>query len=401
MKLVIPASAESWVDAVQVSDFPIQNLPTSVVDSHLGRVLAVRIGDFALLMDEKLMPDQVDAHGRAIRAKAYELLSDSSSALAKDNALKRSNLVPIQEVQPVVDPSTIPAFVDFYSGIYHATNVGKMFRPENAPLLPNYKSVPIAYNGRSTSLIGSDAPIFRPKGQVKPADGPPEYVPTRELDFELEFGYFLAGGNPRGSCLAPDAAEAQITGFVLVNDWSARDVQRWEYQPLGPFLAKSFATSISEWRVHPDAIELFRLNGIEQDPAPLPHLATSGRQHYDIHLEVWLQSAEMTSPQRICHSNTKHLYWSFAQQIAHQASNGTPIVPGELYATGTISGPDEGMFGSMLELSWRGSRPITLHETGELRTFLLDGDTVIFRGWAQGEGYRVGFGELRNTVVGS
>ena len=296
-------------------------------------------------------------------------------------------------------PMHIGAFVDFYSGIHHASNVGKMFRPDMPPLLPNYRWLPIGYNGRSSSIVPDGSDIERPRGQIKVGDDDPIYVPTRELDFELEVGFFVGAETEGGETVPVADAESYMMGLVLVNDWSARDVQRFEYQPLGPFLAKSFATSISPWIVTLDALAPFRCEGMTQEPAPLPHLASVGRAHYDIELEVSIQSAKMTQPQVICRSNTKHLYWSFAQQLAHQTSNGTPLEAGDLYASGTISGPEKGMFGSMLELCWRGTEPIALTETGETRTFLEDGDTVIMSGWAQGNGFRVGLGEVRSTVI--
>jgi fumarylacetoacetase len=221
------------------------------------------------------------------------------------------------------------------------------------------------------------------------------------MDFELEMGYFLAKSSPLGQPVPLEKAEDHILGLVMVNDWSARDVQRWEYQPLGPFLAKSFGTSISPWIVLLDALEPFRIAGMPQDPAPLPHLRPTGSGHFEITLEVTLKSERMSKPQVICRSNTKHLYWTMAQQIAHQASNGTALQVGDLYASGTISGETEDSYGSMLELSWRGERPIRLAETGETRTFLEDGDEVTMSAYAQGEGYRVGFGEVRGKILPS
>jgi fumarylacetoacetase len=206
-------------------------------------------------------------------------------------------------------------------------------------------------------------------------------------------GFFLGKGTEQGSTIGVDEAEDYMLGLVLVNDWSARDMQRWEYQPLGPFLAKTFATSISPWIVTLDALEPFRINGPKQDPEPLPHLKPSGPGHFDITLEVWLQTPKMKKPQMISRSNAKHLYWSFAQQLAHQASNGTNLEPSDLYASGTISGPDEGTFGSMLELAWKGTKPLTMEETGETRSFIEDGDTVTLTGYCQGDGFRIGFGE--------
>jgi fumarylacetoacetase len=292
------------------------------------------------------------------------------------------------------------AFVDFYSGIHHASNVGRMFRPDQPPLLPNYRWLPIGYNGRASTVVVSGTEIIRPKGQTKgPNDDVPAFGPTKELDFELEMGFYVGTGTNLGETVSMEDAENHILGMAIVNDWSARDVQRFEYQPLGPFLAKSFGTSISPWLVMLDALEPFRIAGQKQDPAPLPHLAPTRYGHFDIHLEVMLKTAKAQHPQTICRSNTKNLYWSMAQQLVHQASNGTALQPGDLYASGTISGEEPDSFGSMLELSWRGQRPIEIPETGETRTFLADGDVVTMAAYAQGEGFRIGFGEVAGKVA--
>jgi len=292
------------------------------------------------------------------------------------------------------------AFVDFYSGIHHASNVGRMFRPDQPPLLPNYRWMPIGYNGRASTVVTSGVDVVRPMGQSKAADQAiPIFGPTRELDFELEMGFYLAKGSEIGERVTPEEAGDHVLGLVIVNDWSARDVQRWEYQPLGPFLAKSFATSISPWIVVPDALEPFRIEGMVQDPPPLDHLRRPARSHYSINLEVSIATSAMSTPQVICRSNTNNLYWSIAQQIAHQSSNGTALQAGDLYASGTISGESEDSFGSMLELSWRGERPIRLEETGETRTFLEDGDEVIMTAFSEADCYRVGFGEVRTKIL--
>jgi fumarylacetoacetase len=326
----------------------------------------------------------------------YELLRADNPTLRDRPTLREQALVPLADVQMTL-PLPPRAFVDFYSGIHHASNVGKMFRPDQPPLLPNYRHLPVGYNGRASSVVPSGEPIVRPKGQQKVGD---EVVfgPTRELDFELEIGYYTGLENMMGEPVPIDEAEDYVLGCVLVNDWSARDVQRWEYQPLGPFLAKSFATSISPWLVTMDALEPFRCAGMPQDPEPLPHLRQVGKGHYDIQLEVSLQTPTMDRPHLICRSNARHLYWTFAQQLAHQASNGTPIEVGDLYATGTISGDTPDSYGSLLELTWRGQNPIEL-PNGETRTFLEDGDTLTITGWCQGDGYCVGFGEVSATIL--
>jgi fumarylacetoacetase len=418
VSFIIPKKAKTWVPVPAGSHFPIQNLPYGLyLHPETGEErVCVAIGEHVLdlleLAEEGLidgfedhfmedLADTMSAEGRdglsAIREQLFDLLREGNPKLRDDRALRDRALVPMKRIQ-ILQPIFPTSFVDFYSGIHHASNVGKMFRPDQPPLLPNYRWLPVGYNGRASSVMCSGEPVVRPKGQLKKGDEP-IYGPTEELDFELEMGFFLGKGTEQGSTLTVDEAEDYIFGFVLVNDWSARDVQRWEYQPLGPFLAKSFATSISPWIVTLDALEPFRIQGPTQEPAPLPHLAGTRPGHFDITLEVWIQSEKMTKPQLICKSNTKHLYWSFAQQLAHQASNGTNIEPSDLYASGTISGPVEGSFGSMLELCWKGTRPITLDETGESRTFLADGDTLTMTAYCEGDGFRIGFGECTTRVV--
>jgi fumarylacetoacetase len=415
MSFTVPPDARTWVDVAPDSHFPIQNLPFGLAcEDDDTEAVVVRIGDYALdlcelsaegaisTVDFPILHSLIDLDKDdlcRLREVAYDLLREDNPQLRDNPALREAALIPLEKVQMLV-PVEIPSFVDFYSGIHHASNVGKMFRPDMPPLLPNYRHLPVGYNGRPSSVVPGGVPIYRPSGQFKgPDDEMPTFGPTRELDFELELGYFIGAGNEWGEAIPVEEAEDHILGVVLVNDWSARDVQRWEYQPLGPFLAKSFATSISPWLVTLDALEPFRVEGPEQDPQPLTYLRHGGLSHFDIQLEVALQTSRMTRPQVISRTNARHLYWSFAQQLAHQTSNGTPIEPGDLYATGTISGPEEGSFGSLLELSWRGSRPIRMEETGEERTFLEDGDTVIMTGYCQADGYRIGLGSLSTQVL--
>jgi fumarylacetoacetase len=291
-------------------------------------------------------------------------------------------------------PADSWGYVDFYAGIHHASNVGKMFRPDQPPLLPNYRHLPIAYNGRACTLVPTRTEIPRPWGQVK-TDAGVEFVPTRELDFELEVGWYVGRGSNFGEPIPVEEAEDHILGLVLVNDWSARDVQRWEYQPLGPFLAKSFATSVSPWIVSLDALKPFRVPGMPQEPTPLPHLAQPANPHFDIELEVEIRLED--KGEVVSKSNLNNLYWSIAQQLAHLTSNGCNVEVGDLCATGTLSGEAPGTYGSMLELSWRGTQPVKVLE--QTRTFLEDDDEVVFRGGAGPEGARVGFGELRNQVI--
>lgn len=417
-RFIVPADARSWIETGPESHFPIQNLPFGAGfrigndEDEIETVEAVAIGEYALdlavLAEEGLIDFEpgpvpfawVTFDGPeglvALRRQVYELLRSDNPALRDRDALRKECLIPIDDLHMTL-PMPPRAFVDFYSGIHHASNVGKMFRPDQPPLLPNYRHLPVGYNGRASSVVPSGEPIVRPSGQQKIGDDV-VFGPTKELDFELELGYFTGSENLMGEPVPIGEIEEFILGCVLVNDWSARDVQRWEYQPLGPFLAKSFATTISPWLVTMDALEPFRCQGMPQEPAPLPHLRNPGPSHYDIHLEVSIQTPKMSRPQVICRSNSRNLYWSFVQQLAHQASNGTPIEVGDLYATGTISGDAPDSFGSLLELTWRGQRPIEL-ESGETRTFLEDGDIVTLSGWCQGDGFRVGFGECSGEVV--
>lgn len=399
-KFLVPADATSWVTVPAESDFPIQNLPLCRFSHGEGvRLVGSRIGDFIVnvsALEPALAEAAFTVEGfRALRRRLFALLSDESHRGAVE-----PHLLPVGDVC-FHTPMDVRAFVDFYSGIYHASNVGKMFRPDQPPLLPNYKHIPIGYNGRASSVVVSGVPIHRPKGQLKGADTPPEFAPSRELDFELEMGFFLGEGTKMGHSVSVDQVEDLMLGMVIVNDWSARDIQRWEYQPLGPFLAKSFATSITPFLVSLDALEGFRVKGMDQDPAPLAYLRTSGDHHFDLNLEVSLQSSTMQSAQTICRSNMANMYWSCAQQLAHQSSNGTPLEPGDLYATGTISADTPDGYGSMLELSWRGTKPIVLEETGETRTFLADGDTLTMRAYGERGGVRIGFGEVTTQLLPS
>lgn len=413
----VPADWRSWVNVPPDHPFSLQNLPYGVFDEGGKARVGVAIGDWvldlALLHDAGLLdgPDYyradalnpLMASGRSewtrVRRTVAELLRDTNSTLRDEARLRDRALIP-QAALKMRLPVRIGAFVDFYSSEHHASNVGRMFRDPSKPLLPNWKHLPVGYNGRASSVVVSGTPIRRPLGQtVTSSEGPPVFGPSRQLDFELEVGFFTGRENPLGKMLHIQDADDYLFGLVLVNDWSARDLQRWEYQPLGPFLAKSFATSVSPWVVPMDALAPFRVTGPAQDPPVLPYLQSTGPDHYDVHLEVALRSERMTADQTICRTNLRHLYWSMAQQLAHQGSNGTNVQVGDLYATGTISGPDEGSFGCMLEIAWRGERPVRLEETGEERSFLADGDEVAMSGWAQGEGFRVGFGEVRNRVT--
>jgi fumarylacetoacetase len=306
-------------------------------------------------------------------------------------------------------PADVGDYSDFYASVDHATNVGSMFRPDN-PLLPNYKHVPIGYHGRASSVVVSGTAVRRPLGQTaaKP-EGPPSFGPSQRMDYELEVGAFIGAGNAMGSVIPLAEAEAHLAGLVLVNDWSARDLQTWEYQPLGPFLAKNFATSVSPWVVTLDALAPFRAAArtrAADDPAPLPYLndaVDQARGGFAITLEVWIHTARMraegVAAERLSHGDFRRMYWTLAQMLTHHASNGCNLRAGDLIASGTVSGPDKGSRGCLLELAWRGTEPVTL-SNGEQRAFLADGDEVIVRGWCEAEGsVRIGFGECRGMVL--
>ena len=328
------------------------------------------------------------------------LLRADEPALRDNAALRPRALWPLAQVELLL-PVEVGDYTDFYSSREHATNVGTMLRgPENA-LMPNWLHLPVAYHGRASSVVVSDTDLRRPKGQYKPADAhAPLFGPSRSLDFELEMGFFIGPGNELGRPIPIGNAADHIFGMVLVNDWSARDIQAWEYQPLGPFLAKNFGTTISPWVVPLEALEPFRVAGPVQHPPPLPYLQSQGNWAYDIQVEVRLQGERMDRPHRISSSNFKYLYWNMCQQLAHHTVNGCNLRTGDLLASGTISGPAPDSYGSLLELTWRGSKPLSL-PNGEQRTFLQDGDRVTMTGWCQGQGYRVGFGEATGKMLGA
>ncbi len=413
----------SFIDVAETSHFPIQNLPFGVFSPAGGGAarVGVAIGDWALdlavlqkrgLLSGKAFAADVFArpslnafmgYGRAAWQEARRLIQTLLRAdnpiLRDDAGLRREAFWPMAEVQMHL-PAQIGDYTDFYSSREHASNVGRMFRDPAHALLPNWRHMPVAYHGRASSVMVSGQTIRRPWGQQRPgqAGDSPRFGPSRQLDFELEMGFFIGPGSELGQPVAVRQAAQQIFGLVLVNDWSARDIQSWEYRPLGPFLAKNFATSISPWVMTLDALEPFRCVGPEQSPAPLPYLRTPGNEAFDIHLEVRLQTAVNPEPVIISQSNFRTLYWNMAQQVAHHTISGCNLRPGDLLASGTISGPTPDSYGSMLELSWRGERPLTLLN-GETRAFLQDGDRVTLTGWCQGEGYRVGFGEVTGKVL--
>ncbi len=429
---------KSWVETANDpnTDFPIQNLPFCVFAPSASRQdprVGIAIGNFILdiyrcydaaLFDddgenclaekcwaESLswgIMDESDSGINRFRSQLRKLLSEDADKRVQDVVEK--NLTPISD-STFFMPTRVFDYTDFYCSIYHATNVGSMFRPDN-PLLPNYKYVPIGYHGRASSIVISGTDIKRPKGQNRTdQEAPPVFIPCKSLDYEMEVGFFVGQGNELGTSIPIGEAEQHIFGLCLVNDWSARDIQAWEYQPLGPFLAKNFATTISPFVVTIEALAPFRTKAFEReagDPAPLNYLADDNNEKFggiDINLEVFIQTEKMREeniePFLLSRSNMKDLYWTIGQMLTHHASNGCNLQTGDLIATGTISGKEKSERGSMLELSWRGTEPIDL-PSGEQRRFLEDGDEIIMKGYCEREGFRrIGFGECRGRVMPS
>ncbi len=411
---------KSWVEVSQNSDFPIQNLPFGIFKTESSSFkVGVRIGDFVLDLKETFelgyfyhLPfELVDFDNeflnslmkkgkqatRDLRNKISHLLNEANSELQKNSNHVAQVLIPIEKIQMGM-PVQIGDYTDFYSSREHATNIGTMIRdPQNA-LSPNWLYIPVGYHGRASSVILSGQNVYRPKGQIKPnPEEPPIYSPCRLLDFELEMAFITYDGKPLGDSISTEEAEDYIFGMCLFNDWSARDIQTWEYVPLGPFLSKNFASSISAWIVTLDALEPFKLNGPVQEPKVLSYLEYNGAKSYDINLEVSLQP-ENSVESIICKSNHKYMYWNLTQQLAHHTVNGCNVRCGDLMGSGTISGPTPDSYGSMMELSWRGSKPLKLNDGSE-RKFINDNDTVILRGYSSKNGVRVGFGEVITKIL--
>ena len=429
---------ESWVESAQVAscDFPIQNLPFGVFRRagttdvpRVGVAIGDQIVDVKACADVQMLdgaaadaaarciaPRLNDlmalgrAPARALRLALSRLLRRDAEAPRRDRSLASRILVAMRDAEMLL-PCEIGDYTDFYASVHHATNVGSMFRPDH-PLLPNYKWVPIGYHGRASSIVVSGADVRRPRGQLHDdPEGPPALGPTRRLDYEIEVGAFVASGNALGRPVPLGEAEEHVMGLVLVNDWSARDVQAWEYQPLGPFLAKNFATTISPWVVTLDALAPFRAPAFPRatlDPAPLPYLTDEGDQRegaIEIVLEVHIATRAMRErglpPVRLSRGRFTDMYWTFGQLVAHHTVNGCNLRPGDLLASGTVSGEAKDSWGSLLERAWRGTDPVEL-PTGERRAFVEDGDEVVMRGFCERDGYRrIGFGECRGTVIGA
>ena len=395
----------SWVQSANRadSDFPIQNLPyASFRKRGEERIrVGVAIGDLLLDASEALRLASLTAVMAMPRAERTGLRRRLSELLANYSPGVERAVLPLSEVELLL-PCDIPDYTDFFASIHHASNVSSLFRPDK-PLSPNYKWIPIAYHGRASSIVLSGTPVHRPCGQIilNPDDAP-VYAPSRMLDYELELGAFLGPGNAMGQPIPAADAEDHLFGLCLLNDWSARDIQSWEYQPLGPFLAKNFATSISPWIVTLDALEPFREPAPPRptgDPQPLSYLRAPGNGAFRITLEVWLRSAKMPEPVRVSQSDFASLYWTLGQMIAHHTSNGCPLRAGDLIGSGTVSGPEKQNQGCLLEITRRGSDPLQL-PTGETRGFLEDGDEVILKGWCAASDFRrIGLGECRGRIL--
>jgi fumarylacetoacetase len=413
-------SLRSFIDVAPTSDFPIQNLPYGVFSSKDGLAprVGVAIGDYVLDLWELEQDSRLDvgplgvfsqpslnafmALGpkvwSATRARISELLRSDHPELRDNRELRARALVPMADVKLQM-PFAVSGYTDFYSSKEHATNVGVMFRGKDNALQPNWLHMPIGYNGRASTVVVSGTKVRRPRGQLKPPTADvPSFGACKRLDFELEMGVVVGQASAMGEMLTEKQAEEMIFGFVILNDWSARDIQQWEYVPLGPFQAKAFATSISPWVVTREALEPFRLPGPAQEPQPLAYLKQTQPNNYDMQLDVALRGGAMNEAKTICSTNFKYMYWSSVQQLVHHASSGCAMNVGDLLGSGTISGPEKHQRGSLLEISWNGTEPVEL-ASGVTRSFLEDDDSLVMRGWCQGDGYRVGFGEVEGTIV--
>jgi len=413
-------SRKSWIKILPDSDFPIQNIPFGVFLTKENIVtVGTRIGDFAIdlgalqqlnyfegieLTDDMFMQDTLNdfiSDGkktwRLVRNRIAEIFDEINPEL-RDNHEHRDIIIFRMEDVEMQLPVLIGDYTDFYSSKEHATNVGKMFRdPENA-LLPNWLHIPVGYHGRSSSIIPSGIPVHRPMGQTLPnGETSPVFGPSRLIDFELETAFITTDVNIMGENIPIAETEDYIFGMVLLNDWSARDIQKWEYVPLGPFLSKNFASTISPWIITMDALEPFRTKGTKQEPTPLPYLQQKGKHSFDINLEVAI-APENGDPTTVSRTNFKYMYWTMSQQLAHHTSNGCRVNSGDMMGSGTISGSTPDSYGSMLELTWGGKNPIKLNDGSE-RKFINDGDTVILKGYSQNGQVRIGFGECSSKLL--
>lgn len=411
---------ESWIEVSQGSDFPIQNIPFGIIKKANGKIrCASRIGKYAIdlyamaklgyfeglginkkVFKKKTLNDFIalgQPAWRAVRNRISDLFEKENAHIRDNVEAKSKILIHIDEVKMRM-PVEVGDYTDFYSSIEHATNVGKMFRDPANALLPNWKHIPVGYHGRSSSIVVSGTDIHRPNGQTKADDVEvPTFGPSRLFDFELEMAFITGGNTKLGEPIPIEKAEEYIFGLVVFNDLSARDIQKWEYVPLGPFLGKNFGSVISPWIVTLDALEPFRVDGPKQEPAVLQYLNTSGQKNYDINLEVLIQP-DGGNKNRVSLSNYKYMYWNMCQQLAHHTVNGCNIKVGDMYGSGTISGPTPDSYGSMLEISWKGTKPVKMDD-GTERKFINDLDTIIMTGWAEKDGVRIGFGDCVTKVL--
>ena len=411
---------KSWLNVPENSDFPIQNIPFGVFLTKDDVItIGTRIGDYAIdlgalqqlnyfegidLTDDMFMQDTLNdfiSDGkktwRLVRNRIGDIF-DSNNPKLRDNPEHREIVIFTMDEVEMQLPVLIGDYTDFYSSKEHATNVGKMFRDPANALLPNWLHIPVGYHGRSSTIIPSGIPVHRPMGQTLPnGETSPVFGPSRLVDFELETAFITTDANIMGENIPVTEAEDYIFGMVLLNDWSARDIQKWEYVPLGPFLAKNFASSISPWIVTMDALEPFRCKGPVQEPTPLPYLQQKGKHAFDINLEVYIEP-ENAEPTLVSKSNFKYMYWSMSQQLAHHTSNGWRLNSGDMMGSGTISGPTPDSFGSMLELTWGGKNPLTMSD-GTERKFINDNDTVTIKGHCQNSSVRIGFGEVSTKLL--
>jgi len=411
---------KSWIDVSKTCDFPIQNIPFGVFITKDDIItIGTRIGNYVIdlgamqqlgyfkdlkLAEDVFLQDTLNdfiSHGRkrwrSVRNRIADLFDKQNQVLQQNKEHLDTILFLLEDVEMLL-PVDIGDYTDFYSSEEHATNVGKIFRDADNALLPNWKHIPVGYHGRSSSIVVSGTPIRRPKGQVLPNGATtPLFSASKLLDFELEMAFITTDGYRLGDTIPINEAEEHIFGMVLLNDWSARDIQKWEYVPLGPFLAKNFASTISPWIVTMDALEPFRVAGPKQDPKPLEYLQTAGAHSFDIHLQAAIKP-ESSKETVLSNTNFKYMYWTMNQQLAHHTINGCNVRSGDLFGSGTISGTKESSFGSMLELSWKGTKPIPLND-GSTRTFIQDNDTLILRGFCQNEDIRIGFGESSGKIL--
>lgn len=410
---------KSWLKVEEDSDFPIQNIPFGVfLTKDDITTIGTRIGNYAIdlaalqqlgyfdgipLTDDIFMQDNLNdfiSDGRMtwrrVRNRIADIFDAENPALRENKKQRKEVIFKMKDVAMLL-PIHICDYTDFYSSKEHATNVGTMFRDPDNALLPNWLHLPVGYHGRASSIVVSGTTIRRPNGQTIPnGETQPVFGPTKLLDFELEMGFITTDGNRLGKPISIDETDDYIFGMVLLNDWSARDIQKWEYAPLGPFLAKSFATTISPWIVTMDALAPFKVDGPKQNPEVLPYLKKEGKQSYDINLQAAIKPKKRKETV-VTNTNFKYLYWSMAQQLAHQTSNGCNVHSGDLYGSGTISGSTEDSYGSLLELTWKGTKPIKMSDETE-RTFIKNSDTVILRGYCQNDQVRIGFGECKGKI---